>query len=82
MSQRLWVGDRVRQAAGGPIMSVKELRGNTARCSWYVTNDGWQQQTFPLDRLVRVGRSRSPDRPVTASGRRRHGRAGKHTPAV
>jgi uncharacterized protein YodC (DUF2158 family) len=52
--------DRVRLVAGGPLMAVKGYdRAGRVICSWYVTREGWQQQTFEERQLQLVRRARS-----------------------
>ena len=44
---RFKIGDSVRSAPGGPLMTIKEVdTAGRAVCSWYQPGAGWQRQAF------------------------------------
>jgi uncharacterized protein YodC (DUF2158 family) len=44
----LRTGDLVRVRSGGPLMTVKDVQGDNANCSWTDWLGGLNSQTFPI----------------------------------
>lgn len=51
----LKVGDLVRFASGGPMMTVRAIKGGKATCYWMNQNGRLQSGRYPIAELVAIG---------------------------
>lgn len=52
---RLRVGDLVRFRSGGPMMTVRTIKGRNAICNWANWTGKLQSHSFPIAELVAIG---------------------------
>jgi uncharacterized protein YodC (DUF2158 family) len=51
----LRLGDLVRVKSGGPMMTVRAIKGTEAICEWANSNGSLQSSPFPIADLVAIG---------------------------
>lgn len=59
----LKAGDLVRPLSGGPVMTVREVKGNEVICGWHVMGAA-HKATFPVSQLSLVGGPSYQQRPA------------------
>ena len=59
MKEEIKAGDRVMLKSGGPEMTVKEIKGDEAECTWF--NDGkLSQESFSIASLIKCRKRGGP----------------------
>lgn len=49
---KVCIGDKVILASGGPVMTVRSIKGNTVVCNWFKIEDELDQADFHPDMLL------------------------------